>query len=107
MSDKEKELAGHFLNPTADSSVIEQAFYDYLVIDGADAMEIKKEIATAVQGLKAQDWLAAQKGLMRLRQLGVKMPLPFTLILKNFQSLSRMAQKAGFKNLFETFSYNK
>lgn len=103
----ERKLVGLFLNPVGGAKELAEAFYEYLAVNGnGHREEIQSLVGEIVAALKSQDWVAAQKGLVRLKQLGIKMPLNFTLLLKNFQSLNQMARRAGFASLFEAAGYN-
>jgi predicted unusual protein kinase regulating ubiquinone biosynthesis (AarF/ABC1/UbiB family) len=102
---QEQELLFAILNPLEESSRREELLINYLNIP-ITTSTLKKSVAQVTEGMQEKDWSKAQSGLISLKQNGVKIPLTITLLIKNFNSLRLMAQKAGFKDLSETFAYS-
>ena len=103
LNDTEKHLVSLFLVPAGDQSEKVNAFCEYIDIDHP---AVKTQVGYMVAGMANQEWLRAQKALVRIKQMGVRMPLNFTLLLKNFHALHTMLDKAGFQSFAEAFTYS-
>ncbi|MBI3626932.1 hypothetical protein HY224_02715 [Candidatus Uhrbacteria bacterium] len=64
-----------------------------------------KEVDEMVLAMSKQKWNDVHGSLIKIKQMGVKIPLTLTLLLKNFNSLQVMARRAGFGDLMEAYSY--
>jgi hypothetical protein len=106
LSGKEKSLITSLFNPFASAASREAMLLDY--VEGGAAIKEKVEpvVRNIAQAMGSQDWDSVRKSIITLKQEGGHLPLNFTLLLKNFNSLRMISQKAGFENLTEAFLYH-
>ncbi|MDO8509623.1 MAG: AarF/UbiB family protein, partial [bacterium] len=106
LSDVEKDLISTLMNPFSDINEKKAKLLKYFSA-GQSPVIIKKIgpiIENFANAMSIQNSLEAQKALVDLKKTGIKVPLNFTLLLKNLHVLQMMSKKAGFTGgLFDAF----
>lgn len=109
LSDEERGLILSLLNPYSDISLKEDLIINFVAPKSTprDRIAIKKLTGNLLRSLAEHDSLSAQKDLIEIRQQpGVKIPLSFTLTIKNLHALQLMARQAGFSGgISEAFAF--
>lgn len=107
ISEQEQNVIFSLVNPLASAEAREQALASYFGIDGlSNTQELTPIVHNIATLMSSQQWNEARGEIVNLKQKGAKVPLNFTLLLKNFNSLRIMLEKAGFNNLTEAFLYS-
>lgn len=108
LSNQEQALIAALIYSAGSAGDTGERIADYLIGDQeiVNRHQIEALTGVFVTAAKEQEWLEAQKALMNLKRTNVKVPLTFTLLLKNFQALQQMAKRAGFESgVFEAYLY--
>ncbi len=105
ISDQEKEIIFSLLNPLMAVEEKVKLLSDYFILGEDKVVEqnLPDPMTEFVVAANAQDWNKAQACMVQIKQLGVRIPLQFTLLLKNFNELKMLATKAGFNSITEVF----
>lgn len=103
----EQDLILSFLSPFSGGDERTAALLDYLAPEANAGLRetARPVVEAAVAALGERQWSRAYAAIAELKRAGVKVPLTFTLLLKNFKSLELMAHKAGFEGVVEGFAY--
>ncbi|GEM_PF-5987131 len=105
LSNEEQSLLASLVSPFVQKSKKQQLMMAYLMPEADHSDEAKKVAEHFVKTISEQKFGEVRESIIAMRQMGVHMPLTFTLILKNLNSLQLMSQKAGFASLFEAYMY--
>ena len=110
LSEQEVRLFTAFLNPLTPADRLAPDFVEYLVRDQTDEVKNKGDewgsnVERLVLGIRQQNWEETRKALVDLKRIGVKIPLKFTLLMRNLDSFQGMAEKAGLKYLVSAYVY--
>lgn len=101
LSDSERSIITGMFNPFIPLNQKVSELSKYLNSDHRH----QDAINSLAESISNRNWIVVQKKLLELRQKGIKLPLNFSLLLKNFHVLQRLSQKAGFEDLMEAYFY--
>ncbi|MDD4352028.1 MAG: AarF/UbiB family protein [Candidatus Gracilibacteria bacterium] len=108
LSETESALITTLVNPFTSVHAKSEQLLNYLSkedLPESQHTELVNNIRNFVKSLSALNLQEAQASIIAIKQTGGKIPLAFTLLLKNFNELQIMSKKAGFKSLIEALFY--
>jgi hypothetical protein len=105
LTQEERFLIATLVNASMAMETKTGAFMAYLQKEGNRLTQEQRQTIQEFAGATAGNWHTALKALTNLKRQGVRIPLNFTLLLKNLHSLTLMCRKAGFENVAEAYQY--
>lgn len=103
LTSQEQQVITGIFNPFSPATEKARLLREYFVDNGNTVDE--SQITDISKAINSNDWTLLQKKLITLKQEGVKVPLTLTLLLKNFNALQKLSEKAGFSGLQQAFLF--
>ncbi len=107
LSESEQRIMQFALDGQVDFATVGEYLQTLLPADGnVDLATVISQVTALGEAVMAKNFVAANHSIMMLRQEGVNVPLHISLLLRNVQALTKLAEKANFANLQEALEYS-